>query len=108
MDSYQAIYDAVRSKISGGDVSQAMESVLQNCFGMAGHRIECAMQDIVYEQTRPFVLHKPEMSIDGNQYCFLYGKSIQEGCAGFGDSPANAARDFDKNWHRPLSPKEKT
>ena len=29
MDSYQAIYDAVRSRISGGDVGQAVESAIR-------------------------------------------------------------------------------
>jgi len=98
MDSYQPIYDAVRSKISGGDISQAAESVLRECFGMADHRIQCAMQDIVYEYCRPHVIHKPKLSMDGDKYCFLFGENMQEGIAGFGDSVSEAASDFDNNW----------
>jgi len=33
---------------------------------------------------------------DGNQWCVLLGDNIQEGIAGFGDSPALAIQDFDR------------
>lgn len=30
--------------------------------------------------------------------CALYGDNLQDGVAGFGDSPALAMSDFDKSW----------
>lgn len=48
-----------------------------------------------------FIL-KPRLSIDGNQWCALYGDNLQDGVAGFGDSPEDAYRDFDRNWTKPL------
>ncbi|MCW0104448.1 hypothetical protein [Burkholderia pseudomallei] len=31
-------------------------------------------------------------------WCALYGPNLMEGVCGFGDSPAEAMADFDKNW----------
>jgi hypothetical protein len=36
----------------------------------------------------------PKFSKDGNLYCYLYGDNLQEGIAGFGDTPYMAAVDF--------------
>jgi hypothetical protein len=47
---------------------------------------------------RPSMILKPGLSIDGNQWCALYGESLRDGNAGFGDTPELAYRDFDKNW----------
>jgi hypothetical protein len=54
---------------------------------------------------RPSVMMKPRIFIDGNQWCMLYGENLQDGVAGFGDSPRMAAYDFDKAWYAAL-PKE--
>lgn len=35
---------------------------------------------------------------DGDKWCALYGKSLQEGVAGFGDSPEEAVAEFNKAW----------
>lgn len=50
------------------------------------------------EGTRPFIQMRPRLYIDGNQWCALYGENIQDGVAGFGDSPELAAWNFDKSW----------
>ena len=50
---------------------------------------------------------KPKLSVDGNQYCFLYGENLQDGVTGFGDSPAHAAEDFSRNWYKSLQNKKK-
>jgi hypothetical protein len=34
---------------------------------------------------------------DGNQWCVLWGKDLQEGVAGFGETPILAVYDFNKN-----------
>ena len=60
-----------------------------------------AAQDAwITEQARraPHVLMRPAIYPDGNQWCALYGINLQEGVAGFGDTPALACADFDKNW----------
>jgi len=48
----------------------------------------------------PFALYKTHISRDGNQWCVLYGDNLQDGVAGFGDSPALAVLDFNNAWHR--------
>lgn len=50
------------------------------------------------EMKRPSMMLKPQLSIDGNQWCALHGENLQEGNAGFGDTPELAYRDFDHNW----------
>jgi Protein of unknown function (DUF1566) len=50
----------------------------------------------------PSVWYRPNLCIDGNKWCAFYGENIQEGCAGFGDSPAEAMADFDAEWVREL------
>jgi hypothetical protein len=37
---------------------------------------------------------KPKFSKDGDMWCFLWGETLQEGIAGFGKSPLDAAVDF--------------
>lgn len=61
-----------------------------------------AAQDITRAYTRPSVAFRPVLSIDGNQYCALFGADLQSGVAGFGDTPEQAMQDFDNNWRRPL------
>jgi len=50
------------------------------------------------ERQRPFMLLRPRIYPDGNKWCALYGEDLQCGVAGLGDTPEEAARDFDKNW----------
>ena len=108
-DTYQAVYDAVRSRISGGNVGEAVESALRDAFGSAHHMMAGVAQDYssaAYEQQRPCVLFRPRIAIDGNKWGALYGDNLQEGVAGFGDSPALAMADFDKNWNATLAARE--
>lgn len=51
------------------------------------------------EMQRASVLYRPALSIEGGQWCALYGDNLNDGVAGFGDSPADAMADFDKAWH---------
>lgn len=50
------------------------------------------------ELRRPFMMLKPKIFIEGNKWCALYGENLQDGVAGFGDSPELASWDFDKAW----------
>ena len=110
MDTHQAIYDAVRSKISGGNIDEAVRSAIQSLdighyVAMVAATAESSMAEIVQEQIRPSVLFKPSLTVDGNQWCALYGKNLQDGVAGFGDSPAEAMKDFDCSWRASLPSK---
>lgn len=58
--------------------------------------------DINVAYTRPSAVFRPTLSIDGNQYCALFGADLHSGVAGFGDTPEAAMADFDKNWRTPL------
>ena len=55
------------------------------------------------ELQRPSTIHRPRLFIDGNQWCALYGENIQDGVAGFGDSPEDAMKAFDEAWTTPLA-----
>lgn len=44
-------------------------------------------------------LLKPRIFIDGYKWCVLYGDNLQDGVAGFGDTPYLAILDFNKQWH---------
>jgi hypothetical protein len=50
------------------------------------------------EEMNLFAILKPKLSKDGNQWCVLYGENLQEGIAGFGDTPRLAIYDFNKQW----------
>lgn len=50
------------------------------------------------ERLRPFMLLRPRLYPDGNQWCALYGDNLQDGVAGFGDTPEEAAKAFDDAW----------
>lgn len=50
------------------------------------------------ERSRPSVLYRPSLSVDGDQYCALYGEDLAQGCAGFGETAESAMADFDRNW----------
>ena len=61
-----------------------------------------AEQDRAETLTRPSYMLKPALSLDGNKWCALYGDNLQDGVAGFGDTPALAYADFDKAWVSPV------
>lgn len=105
METYQPIYDAVRSKIGNGDIGAAVEAAMRDVniahyLSVIAENYRCAAA----EQERPCVLFRPKVFIDGDQWCALYGENLQEGVSGFGASPAEAAAAFDAEWHRKLPP----
>lgn len=104
MDNYQAIYDAVRSKMSFLDSNVLCDRIV-HCFDFSC-QISAMLQSIEYEYQRPSAIQRPSLLIDGNQWCALYGDNLQDGAAGFGDSPAKAMQDFDNNWHKALGKKQ--
>ena len=72
------------------------------------HRLNAAScdQDRILQLARVSMVLRPRLSIDGNQWCALYGEDLQNGVAGFGDSPDAAMRAFDKAWHEKLAAQE--
>lgn len=47
---------------------------------------------------RPSAIRRPNVFKDGDKWCALEGKNIQEGVCGFGDTPDAACRQFDIQW----------
>jgi len=45
---------------------------------------------------------KPRVFIDGNAWCVLWGENLQDGVAGFGDTPMEAIYAFTKAMHSHL------
>jgi len=51
---------------------------------------------------KPSVMYKPKIMLDGNKWCALYGENLQNGVAGFGNSPAEAMANFNLEWDKKL------
>lgn len=66
----------------------------------AQHKNSASEQELyaAIEKARPFYLLRPRLFPDGNQWCALYGDNLQEGVCAFGDTPAQAAVQFDLEW----------
>lgn len=76
-------------------MSYASDQGVLNGWWNAG---ECATQAAV-AMMQPHVLMRPAIYPDGNSWCALYGEDLQCGVAGFGETPALACADFNKNWN---------
>lgn len=102
-DTYQPIYDAVRSKISAFNGQDLIDQISRN-FDISHHTeiIKQEFLNVAFEMQRPSVLFKPELQKDGNQWCALLGKDLQVGVAGFGDTPYQAMGEFDKEWEKSM------
>ena len=80
-----------------------------NGLSFAIANIRDTLTQTAHDASKPSVLFLPTITVDGDQWCVLYGSDLQEGVAGFGDTPAKAMEDFDKNWYwQKAGPKEKT
>ena len=88
IDINQALYNAVRSSFD---------------FSLHGEIIKDEFRNVACQMQRPSAIFKPSLTIDGNQWCAMYGEDLQSGVAGFGDSPALAMEDFDKSWFTNLN-----
>jgi hypothetical protein len=104
-DTYQAVYDAVRSRISnpGDAIERAAREAFDISFQVA--QIKEAITSAAYAYERPSAIYRPKISLDGNMYCALYGEDLMSGCAGFGETMDAAMWDFDKNWREQKAPK---
>lgn len=58
---------------------------------------------IAAEQSHQYsILLRPRLFIDGDKWCALHGENIQDGVAGFGDTPHEAMQAFDAAMVAPL------
>ena len=64
----------------------------------AADMVKLAWQEAAWDRQRPSILFAPTLSRDGDMWCALFGENLQEGVAGFGDTPANAMWAFDSAW----------
>ena len=55
------------------------------------------------ERVRPFMMLRPKLYQDGNQWCALYGDNLTEGVCGFGASPSDTSIAFDLAWFTKLN-----
>ena len=67
-------------------------------FNEEQRQIRLYYENLNYITDRPCNVYKPKLFIDGNQWCALFGDNLQDGVAGFGNSPQKAFEDFDRNW----------
>ena len=105
-DTYQPIFDAVRSRLINCDVGTAVEKAIRDA--NIEHYVQLAftgLAEAAQISINPSVLYRPKLSVDGDQWCALYGDDLQSGVAGFGNSPATAMQDFDKSWYAELKGK---
>lgn len=63
------------------------------------HYAQQSFQQIADYMTEPSAVYKPSLSLDGDRWCALYGDNLQDGIAGFGDSPFAAMCDFNCAWY---------
>ena len=102
-DSFQAIYEGVRSRITGCDAREAIREAISPHFDFANYAIRCVQQELegaASDMRQPHVLMRPKIYLDGDQWCALYGESLQDGVAGFGKSPEQAMIAFDVAWRK--------
>lgn len=107
MDNYQAVYEAVRSRIGEFNGERLIQEIVSK-FDIS-YQVESIKNEFInvaYEQQRPSVLFSPKLSIVGDQYRALFGDGIEEGVVAFGKTPDEAMRNFDKSWEKQLTKKK--
>lgn len=77
-----------------------------NAIAHAAQMVQHSMQNAAQCHAEPSAIYHPKLSVDGDQWCAMYGDDLQNSVAGFGSSPAAAMQDFNKQWYEPLKPKD--
>lgn len=104
-DNYQAVYDAIRSRFYG-DFVGTFENVIRQNFSVEWWRVQDEFARSAVSMQDPHVLMRPSLSVDGDQWCALYGNDLATGVAGFGNTPAAAMSAFDTAWLTAKPPKQ--
>lgn len=105
-DSYQAIYDAVRSRISGGNIAEAVRDVAFQAFDIS-HMKAYLQQEFcsaAYEMQRPCAVFKPTIQSDGDMWTVLLGDDPQTGVFATGATPAEAMSNWDQEFWKGKPP----
>lgn len=109
MGTHDAVYKAIVDQISPWRIEDAVYQAVSESFkGVRQGVIEEVeiitdnAEEAFTDMVRPSVLYRPRIFVDGRLWCALYGDNLQDGVAGFGESPAAAMRDFDKKWKKKL------
>ena len=108
-ETYQPIYDAIRSRVHSCDVGEVVMRAAREAFD-TGNLVPLAQEAIgilTHAYDRPSAVYRPTISLDGNMYCALYGADLMAGVAGFGETMEKAMWDFDQNWYKQSAPKMK-
>ena len=72
-----------------------------NAICHSADRAKIAWQEAAWEYQRPSVVFKPTLVKDSGMWCALFGDNLQEGVAGFGETPSKAMYAFDTAWQQP-------
>lgn len=98
-DNYGAVYDAVRSKISNGNIGDAIESALRNAnLSHYADMASRAAQEAAGEQMRPCVVFKAVLANSGagdTAWSATFGDLIA-----YGPNPQMAMWNFDIAWSK--------
>lgn len=105
-DTYQPVYDAVRSRIGGCNVGDVLASAAREAFdiGFQKEHLQQATYMVANEMVRPSVVYRPALTADGDMWCALLGEDLQVGVAGFGKTPAEAMAAFDLAFFNERTP----
>ena len=83
-------------------LNREYQAMTANAVCHAADMAGTAIQQAAAHYEAPSAIFRPKIYIDGNKWCALYGDNLQDGVAGFGDSPSAAMYDFDLNWHKKI------
>lgn len=108
MDTYQPIYDAVRTALRNTDVGAAVQEAFRMAnldfyITQASQTIQQVAWEVRDEQIRPSILFKPTLIRregdvpKGSEWCVTLGETGRSFNA-YGPTPDAAMRAFDKAW----------
>lgn len=100
-ETYQAIFDAVRSKLTGGDIGQVVADIAREKLDIS-FAVDQIKQEFVIaamSMAAPSAIYRPVLTQDGDRWLAIYG-TLPTGVVGTGETPAKAMADFDVAWHK--------
>jgi len=81
-------------------MNEEYQRMAANAICHAAEGAKSIIQEVALSYGTPSAIYRPELSIDGDRWCALYGKNLHDGVSGFGKSPAEAMAEFDRAWYR--------
>lgn len=99
MDTYQAVYDAVRSKMGYIDPERIVHAVADKFdFSYARQQMVQSFEIALSEWTRPCVLFKPQLRVKIKDSMNVWSVYYNNVLMGVGDTAEKAMESFDVNW----------